>query len=56
MALPKTSNALSVLVTREEKCVKVIMKTSYWQSSVFEWIRQIVPCDSNYTNEWTSSV
>jgi len=56
MALPKTSNALSVLVMREEICVKVIMKTSYWQSNDFEWIRQIVPRDSNNTNEWTSSV
>jgi len=48
-------NTLIVLVTREEKCLAVILRTRQWQSSVFEWIRQTVPRGDSNTNEWTSS-
>jgi len=35
-----TYHMLSVLVMREGKCLVVIMKTRWWQSSVSEWIWQ----------------
>jgi len=43
-----TSNALRLLVTREEKC---LVKTRLWQSSVFECIWKTVRRGRNSTNE-----